>query len=293
MDTDNSKQTTSDEKPTMSANAQDNTPDYPWTTQHEKILIEWADKAMCFRWLHGKAHSWYAWRNAMYTIPVIIISTLTGTANFAQSRVPIEYQDYFGMAVGGCNLFAGIVTTIQQFLKITQLNEAHRVSAISWDKFYRNIKIEITKHPDERLHVKQLLKSCKEEYDRLIETSPIIPDRIVKLFNKTFKDASGNNYDLIKKPEVCDILIPTEIEKNPWYSLLQLNSQNGARNATDKERLEYKKNEKIVTEFKDLFLKMNFREANNAEIIDNLRDQLDITIIAKIIENQENEFLPV
>ena len=72
-----------------------------------------------------------------------------------------------------------------------------------------------------------------------------------------------------------------------------MNSQNGARNATDKERLEYKKNEKIVTEFKDLFLKMNFREANNAEIIDNLRDQLDITIIAKIIENQENEFLPV
>lgn len=29
------------------------------------------------------------------------------------------------MTVGGFNLLAGIITTIQQFLKITQLNETH------------------------------------------------------------------------------------------------------------------------------------------------------------------------
>ena len=93
-----------------------------WSPQHESILIEWADKAMCYRWLHSKANIMYSTLNAWYTIPVIIISTLTGTANFAQARVPLEYQSYFAMLIGGFNILDGIITTIQQFLKITQLN---------------------------------------------------------------------------------------------------------------------------------------------------------------------------
>ena len=63
-----------------------------WAPEHEEILIEWADKAMCYRWLHSKSNALYSYLNALYTIPVIIISTLTGTANFAQQRVPVQYQ---------------------------------------------------------------------------------------------------------------------------------------------------------------------------------------------------------
>ncbi len=262
----------------------------PWNPEHEKILIEWADKAMCYRWLHGRSHTWYSWRNAYYTIPVIIISTLTGTANFAQSRVPVEYQDYFGMAVGGFNLLGGIVTTVQQFLKITQLNESHRVSTISWDKFNRNIKLELTKHPDERIPVKQMLKMCKEEFDRLTETSPIIPDRIIKEFKTKFIDPSGNGLDIIKKPEICDILIPTELEKNPWYSQLQSNSLEYSQTKAGREKTKYEKSEKIVNEFKNLFLNMNFREATETEIVDNLNDQVDIEMLKKILENQQNNY---
>ena len=114
-----------------------------WTPDHETILVEWADKAMCYRWLHTRANAMYNTLNAFYTVPVIIISTLTGTANFAQDRVPLNYQGYFVMVVGAFNILAGIISTIQQFLKITQLNESHRVSSIAWDKFYRNIKIEL------------------------------------------------------------------------------------------------------------------------------------------------------
>ena len=52
-----------------------------WKEEHETILIDWADKAMCYRWLHSKANTMYSVRNAWFTIPVIIISTVTGTAN--------------------------------------------------------------------------------------------------------------------------------------------------------------------------------------------------------------------
>lgn len=259
-----------------------------WAPEHEDILIEWADKAMCYRWLHSKSNALYSYLNALYTIPVIIISTLTGTANFAQQRVPPEYQAFFMMTVGGFNLLGGIVTTIQQFLKITQLNEAHRVSSIAWDKFYRNIKIELAKHPSERIEVKQMVKMSKEEFDRLMETSPNIPEKIIKEFKQKFNGHDG--FEQIVKPEICDILVPTNNYRNPWF-----NDENRekAANETIKNQLAkhnkmkkiYEQNNKIIKDFIESFMSLNNREPMESEIIDNLKDKIDVNKIKKILEN--------
>jgi len=259
-----------------------------WTPEHEGILIEWADKAMCYRWLHSKSYNLYARLNAWYTIPVIIISTITGTANFAQERVPVEYQNYFAMVVGTFSIAAGIITTIQQFLKITQLNEAHRVSSIAWDKFYRNIKIELAKHPMERMDVRQMIKMSKEEYDRLMETSPNIPEKIVGEFKVNFNKHS--TFEKIVKPEICDILIPTNDQRNPWY-----NEENRAKQASEAvknkiskqnkiKKLQFDQN-KMVSDFINLFKSLNNREPMESEVVDNLKDKIEVSKIKTIIES--------
>ena len=248
-----------------------------WTVDHEDILIEWADKAMCFRWLHSRAHALYSKLNYNYTIPVIVISTLTGTANFAQDRVPVAYQGYFVMLVGGFNILAGIITTIQQFLKITQLNEAHRVSSIAWDKFYRNIKIELARHPDERIHVNQMLKMCKEEFDRMMETSPVIPDEIIKEFREKFKDSI--EYDEIIKPEICDKMISTETFRNQWSSQDNLTKK---RNLKAQKDLKMKQ---IIREFKASFTTLQGREPIRSEITDNLKDRIDINTLNTVLDD--------
>lgn len=211
-------------------------PHIDWTREHETILIEWADKAMCFRWLHSKEHHVYARRLMWFTIPVIVMSTLTGTANFAQERLPINLRSYAAMSIGAVNIFAGILTTIQQFLKVSELNEAHRVASIAWDKFYRNTKIELAKTPSERVPVMQLLKSSKEEYDRLMETCPTISDVIIDKFKATFSGGPIHVNDTEKltvkqraildkqkayleviKPEICGTMVTTakSVYKHP------------------------------------------------------------------------------
>ena len=267
-----------------------------WSPEHETILIEWADKAMCYRWLHSKANIMFSRLNAWYTIPVIIISTLTGTANFAQERVPLEYQSYFVMLVGGFNILAGIITTIQQFLKITQLNESHRVSSISWNKFYQNVKIELAKHPSERMDVKQMLKMCKEEFDRLIETSPNIPEKIVEQFKVNFN--KNESFGKIIKPEVCDILLPTSDYRNPWFNeenqtkivSEQLKQQITKQNKIKKQNELHKK---IINDFIKLFTDLNNREPMESEIIDNLKDKINPEIIKKIIDENKSMTLSI
>jgi hypothetical protein len=263
-----------------------------WSVEHEKILIEWADKAMCYRWLHSRANSMFSFLNACYTIPCIIISTLAGTANFAQQRIPEQYQPLFTMVVGGVNILGGIISTIQQFLKITQLNEAHRVSSISWDKFYRNIKIELAKHPSERIAVIHMLKMSKEEFDRLMETSPIIPDKMIHEFKNKFKH--DDNFEQISKPEICDVLISTDTFRNPWF-----NEENREKRALELKQIQQtieqrkremeERNRTTVTDFKKTFVNLNHREPTDSEIIANLQEKMDADTIRAMIDTLRHE----
>ena len=180
------------------------------------------------------------------------------------------------MIIGCFNILAGIVTTIQQFLKITQLNEAHRVSSISWDKFYRNIKIELAKHPDERMPVTQMIKISKEEFDRLMETSPNIPDKIIQSFKLEFN--SNNEQSKIITPEICDVLVSTELSRNPWAS--EENKSKKINKLINKE----KQNLDIILNFQKTFYDINNREPLESEICDNLKDKIEINVLTNTLE---------
>jgi hypothetical protein len=177
-----------------------------WKEEEEQILREWADKAQCYELMHSKAHEIYNYRNTLFVIPVIIISTITGTANFAQDRVPADKQAIFVMVVGAFNILAAIISTVAQYLKISELNESYRVGTLQWGKFYRNIKTELLKHPLDRVPPGNMLSMCKEEFDRLLEIYPNIPKKVVNDFNNKFL----NNTE-IAKPEICDIMEPTSV----------------------------------------------------------------------------------
>lgn len=266
--------------------------DIEWKSEHEVILVEWADKAMCYRWLHARSHQAYSKTNAWFTIPVIIMSTLTGTANFAQDRFSTEIRPYMQMAIGAVNIFAGILTTIAQFLKVGELNEAHRVSSISWDKFYRNIKVELAKSRNERTNVGHMLKMCKEEFDRLMETSPTINEKIIAQFNYTFPNnkSSTDGDDKtkmtkktdIKRPEICNelistadiVFVPIETDDNETKMVELVRKKNRVKANYEKE----------VNEWVSKFEEMHERKPLESEILDNLHDRMHPDILNKIVK---------
>lgn len=269
-----------------------------WSTQHEKILIDWADKATCYKWLHEKTTREFAKKNRWFTIPVIIMSTVTGTANFAQNNIPAEYLTAATMAIGAVNLLAGILTTIQQFLKISELNESHRVSSISWGKLNRNIKIELAKSPAERTPVTPFIKACKEEFDRLIETSQGIPNHIVALFKETFSggeikyDAHGairpltskqRLFDELTKPEICDSL--ESVSKIVYKAPSVVNEIAAATNdAIELNQLREERREKIAN-FIALFENEKKRTPTLEEIQDNIDDIISVDLIQAVLSD--------
>jgi hypothetical protein len=192
-----------------------------WSRENELIMVEWCDVAQCYKWLNSRSHANYSNLHAWFTIPAIIFSTISGTASFAQDSLPETARAFAPAIIGSINIFIGILTTIQQYLKISELNEAHRVSAISWDKLSRNIRIELAKLPAERSDAGIFLKHSRSEFDRLMETSPDINEKIILEFKNKFSGKDGTekrrHYDLLKKPDICDTIISANETRHKWY----------------------------------------------------------------------------
>ncbi len=196
-----------------------------WSNEVEELLSEWAEKAGCFRWLHTRSEKKYRRRYYMYSIPVIILSTLTGTANFGMdSYIPESGQATATAVVGGLNIFAGILSTLQNFLKVAENMEANRAAGVAWSKLGRNISIELALDPKRRTKATDFLKLSRSEYDRLIEQSPIIDDDIVSQFKAEF---DGYEYkprgdNSIAVPSICNGLEKCDVFKQEGNEVLEV-----------------------------------------------------------------------
>ena len=163
--------------------------DKTWHTQQAKILKDWAEIASSYRWMHYQAYMRYKKSNMWYMIPLIIMSTVTGTANFAQNSFPVSIRSNVPQIIGAINLFSAILTTIYQFLKISEFMEAHRISSIHYGKLARSIAVELNiPVKDRETGGAETVKRIRGEIDRLIEQSPTIPGHVLIDYETQFSN---------------------------------------------------------------------------------------------------------
>lgn len=171
-----------------------------WNSQQEKILKSWGEAAACYRYMNHRAYLEYKKRSMNYTLPIIVISTITGTANFAQQTFPESIRHMVPVGIGAFNIVAAIMTTIMQFLKINELMEGHRAAAVQYGKLSRTIRLQLALPVEQRSeNGLEFVEKCRQEYDRLIEQSPIVPMTVVKQFEKDFPG------EALYKPEIITI----------------------------------------------------------------------------------------
>ena len=179
-----------------------------WTREVEKLMAEWSDKAICYRWMHEKTERIYYRKDLAFMFPVIILSTVTGAANFALNSVITDptAMNYAQLGLGGLSILTGIISTIANRLGYGTGSESHKIAAVLWGKFQRLIAIELSLNPDERTECMFFLKTCRAELDRLIEHSPTIPADVIEACKLEFK-----SYPAVRKPEIVGDINTTSI----------------------------------------------------------------------------------
>jgi hypothetical protein len=230
-----------------------------WHGQHEKILQRWGEQAACYRYMHYAAYTSFKNMNMRMTLPIIVISTVTGTANFAQETFPVSWQEYVPAAIGALNLFAAILTTVMQFLKVSELMESHRVSSVHYGKLSRSIRLELTLPRTERAHDgSPFVDIMRGEYDRLIEQSPPVPSYVVGKFEKKFPEKKDKPETAFSRPEILFVR-PIEMFDN---------------------RVEKKKTDGVISAFRKRV--NDHREAGTLRVPSHSSDQQHASLISEL-----------
>jgi hypothetical protein len=171
-----------------------------WTQELEELIADWGDKALVYRWLHERTSLLFKNNDQSLMIPVIVLSTLTGTANFGMGSFfgdDANGQRLAQLGVGGISIIAGVLTTLANYYGYSKCAETHRTSGVSWGKFNRFISIELRLHPDERMDAKSFLKMFRIELDRLIEQAPSIPNSVINEFKILFEESDVHLPDIL------------------------------------------------------------------------------------------------
>jgi hypothetical protein len=209
----------------------DITSDVSWHSQLERVISDEGERCLCFSWLHGKSQKMFSKLNTMISIPVIVMSTIAGSASIGSANL-FSNSAVAGVSIGAVSLMVGVLNTISSYFGWAKRAEAHRIAGITYEKVYRFILIELAMPREERMAARDMLKVVRDQCDRLQETAPQIPDQVIWEFKKKFGDSTPD----VKKPEITNGLDPIFVYSadaaTPFIRNIKLSSRTPAEAIT-------------------------------------------------------------
>lgn len=162
----------------------------------EDYFASTGEKAHCLSWVHRRSEALYSKRRTLIDLPSIIGNSLIAFLNAGSGSIFEGNMGASSVALGVGSLTVGILHTMGTYFSWAKRAEGHRISAIHYAKLYRFLAVELSLPRDERTTPYSLLKFVRDQYDRLAETSPMLPPEVIKEFQEKFAKETD-----ISKPE--------------------------------------------------------------------------------------------
>lgn len=162
--------------------------DLHWSEPLELLVASEGEKARGLAWINQKSETYYATRANAIAIPVIILSTLAGTASVGSSSLFGSETQISSIVIGLVSIGVGILNTISSYFSFARKAESHRIAFLQYSKLFSIIRVEMSLPRNERQEPEVLLKQIRDGMERLAETTPSPPMSILEEFNQHFKD---------------------------------------------------------------------------------------------------------
>jgi len=162
--------------------------DINWSEPLELLVASEGEKCRGYAYINQKAETYYALRANAIAIPVIVLSTLAGTASVGSSSLFQGDTQISSVVIGLVSIGVGILNTISSYFSWARKAESHRIAYLQYSKLFSIIRVEMSLPRSERKQADQLLAQIRDGMERLAETTPSPPPSILEEFNRHFKD---------------------------------------------------------------------------------------------------------
>lgn len=156
-----------------------------WNPRLEHYFKEVAEKSNCLSWCHKRSEELFSGKTMYLEIPCIIIGSVNGFISVGAKQVFGE-DDMASLYIGIVALFVSLLNTISSYFSWSRRAENHKMSALSYAKLYRFLSVQMSLPRAERISPTELLKFTQNEYNRLNETSALLPPSVIDTFKSRF-----------------------------------------------------------------------------------------------------------
>lgn len=154
-----------------------------WTASEENLIDSWVEDSSTFMWLHERTAASYSKYHNILTLPIMLITASTGSANVAMAFYN-QSNWISNLATGIVGVGSSILTAISHFYKFSELAETHKQTAYSWNKLRASMLVQLAIHYDDRSDCKTFMETIRDEMDRLYKSSPQIPEQFILEFER-------------------------------------------------------------------------------------------------------------
>ncbi len=177
--------------------------DIQWSDDVENFLKDVGERCSCMAYLHAQAEKVYSNKSMYIDLPVIVLSTISGSLSLSAERVfGKENEKVASIACGILSLGVGVLNTINSYFNYSRQAENCKNCNISYSRIYRFICIQLKLPRIERIAAKDLIRMIQDQYERLSEVGNNIPQSTLMQFRKKFHDTD------ISKPNIANGLDP-------------------------------------------------------------------------------------
>lgn len=180
-----------------------------WNKDLEDLIGHEGEKCAGLAWIYRESEQYYSKANNYVALPVIVLSTLTGFISGSSSFI-FGDSGVDSIGIGAVSVFTGVLSTVGSYFAWAKKAEACRISALQYSKLHKFIMVELTLPKIERIRAKDMLKMIRETVERLLETSPTIPPKIIEAYKQKFAAEPSQ----ISHPEIATGVTPVQINRN-------------------------------------------------------------------------------
>ena len=118
-------------------------------------------------------------RNRFFGIPVAAITAVVATSIFGTLSQK-ETVVWLSIITGGLSILAAILSSLQTFLRYSEVAQEHRTAAVGFESMRRKLDLFLLKYrgSDDRQAALDRLEKLSADIDAISQNSPTLPDAV-------------------------------------------------------------------------------------------------------------------
>lgn len=148
----------------------------------DQLVHSWSKGIRISHVAHNRAATHYGRLHRLLGVPVVILSTVVGTAVFASYET--DPDPMIRIVIGLLSVSAAVMSALQTFLGYPELAEKHKTSASFYGELRRDLEYVLAFKKDDP-EIETFLKDWKRRWDEADHKAPQVPERII---GKTIKE---------------------------------------------------------------------------------------------------------